>query len=220
MLNHYEGDNLSPERTPDMFDAWAAEYDYYIGEGKDSFPFLGYDSILDRIVELANPNSNQKILDVGIGTGNLAQRFIKYNCDIWGIDFSKRMLDEAAKKLPSVRLLQVDIQSEWPSELRLSFDRIVSAYTLHHLKVEEKVDIIQRMAKDLLEPSGRIIIGDVSFLTIDNRNAARMKLGRIWDDDEYYWAADEIRDLLIEQNFDVAYEQVSEYGGIYNISKM
>jgi len=203
-----------------MFDSWAAEYDYYIRVGKVSFPFLGYDKVLDRIVELAKPDSNQKILDVGIGTGNLAYRFIKYGCDIWGIDFSSRMLDEAAKKIPNVRLLKVNIQSEWPSELRVGFDRIVSAYTLHHLKVDEKVDAIQRMARDLLASSGKIVIGDVSFQTTNDRRVARKKLGGIWDDDEYYWAADEILDLLSENNFDVAYEQISEYGGIYSISEM
>ncbi len=203
-----------------MFDSWASEYDYYIDIGKRSFPFLGYDRVLDRIVELAKPDSNQKILDVGIGTGNLAQRFIKYDCDIWGIDFSSRMLEEAAKKLSNIRLLQVNIKSEWPSELRVNFDKIVSAYTLHHLKIEEKVNTIHRMVKDLLAPSGTIVIGDVSFRTLNDLDTARKTLGGIWDDDEYYWAADEIMELLTERNLDVTYNQISEYGGVYRISEI
>jgi putative AdoMet-dependent methyltransferase len=210
---------LSPERTPDMFDAWAEEYDYYLDVGKNNFPLIGYNRVLDRIVELAEPEPHHKILDVGIGTGNLAQRFVKYDCEIWGIDFSSKMLEEAAKKLPNIRLLRADVQSDWPSELKVGFNRIVSAYTIHHLKLAEKVDAIERMSRDLLEPSGSIIIGDVSFQTIKARDIARKKLGSEWDDDEFYWAADEILDSMMEKGFNVMYEQISEYAGIYKIRR-
>ena len=208
---------MCPERTPEMFDAWALDYDNYIGIGKLSFPFSGYDSVLDRIVELANPKPGLKILDIGIGTGNLAQKFLEYECEIWGIDYSSRMLEEAKKKLPNVKLVLADIMSEWPSDLRIGFDRIVSAYTLHHLRIEGKVTAVQRMAKELLRENGRLIIGDISFLTAEARVKARANLETVWDDDEYYWAADEFKDMMLGNGFTIDYEQISEYGGIYII---
>lgn len=204
---------MSPERTPELFDSWAASYDYFIEIGKESFPFLGYDDVITRIVELADPSPNMKILDVGIGTGRLAQRFLEFDCEIWGIDFSSRMLEEAKKKVPDAHLLQVDIRSMWPSELRVGFDRIVSAYTLHHLKLESKILAVQRFANELLQEEGRIVVADISFPTVKTREQARQKLRGVWDDDEYYWAADEFE----VEGLNITYEQISEYGGIYVI---
>ncbi|MFW9788803.1 MAG: class I SAM-dependent methyltransferase [Candidatus Thorarchaeota archaeon] len=204
---------MSPERTPELFDSWASSYDYFIEAGKDSFPFLGYDDVLSRVVDHANPEPGMKILDVGIGTGCLAVRFSEFDCEIWGIDYSSRMLEEARKKVPNAQLLHVDVRSEWPPQLS-EFDRVVSAYTLHHLTLEDKTEAVQRMANELLKEGGRIIIADISFPTVKTREQARKKLGYEWDDDEYYWAADEFKIA----GMDIAYEQVSRYGGVYIIT--
>ncbi|MFW9794805.1 MAG: hypothetical protein ACFFEE_10910 [Candidatus Thorarchaeota archaeon] len=84
---------MSPERSPELFDAWAADYDFFIKVGSDSFPFRGYDDVLNRIVELADPKPDSRILDVGIGTGNLALRFVQLGCDVWGMA-SSNILEE------------------------------------------------------------------------------------------------------------------------------
>ncbi len=206
---------MSPERSPELFDAWASDYDNFIKSGSNSFPFAGYDDVLNRIVQLANPEPGMKILDVGIGTGNLAQRFLDFDCEIWGMDYSSRMLEEARKKTPDVKLLQVDVRSEWPSNLKVGFDRIVSAYTLHHLNLEGKIDVIKRMSSELLKEGGNIIIGDISFPTFSARAKAREQLAHVWDDYEYYWAADEFKTMIWGEGLYIAYEQISDYGGIY-----
>jgi putative AdoMet-dependent methyltransferase len=206
---------MSPERSPELFDAWASDYDNFIKAGSDSFPFAGYDDVLNRIVQLASPEPGMKILDVGIGTGNLAQRFLDLDCEIWGMDYSTKMLEEARKKAPDVKLLHVDVRSDWPSDLKVGFDRIVSAYTLHHLNLEGKIDVIKRMSIELLQEGGSIIVGDVSFPTFSARAKAREQLAHVWDDYEYYWAADEFKTMIWGEGFYAAYEQISEYGGIY-----
>jgi putative AdoMet-dependent methyltransferase len=208
---------MSPERTPELFDSWASNYDYWIEIGSDSFPFRGYDDVLNRIVELTNPEPGSRILDIGIGTGNLALRFVPHSCEIWGIDYSARMLEEAEKKVPEAHLIQLDVESEYPTELRVDFDYIVSAYTLHHLTLDRKVTVVKRLANELLKEGGSIIIGDVSFLTFAKRAEARKKLASQWDDYEYYWAADEFDNMISGQGLLVTYEQISDYGGVYVI---
>ena len=208
---------MSPGRSPELFDAWAADYDYFIKTGADSFPFRGYDDVLNRIVELADPKRGSRILDVGIGTGNLAKRFVEFDCEIWGIDYSSKMLEEAKKKVPDAQLLQVDVESEWPSDLTVGFDSIVSAYTLHHLTLERKITAVKRMSDELLRESGSIIMGDISFPTFSARAKAREQLASFWDDDEYYWAADEFKTMIWGQGLYVAYEQISDFGGVYII---
>ncbi len=208
---------MTPRRTPEMFDRWAATYDDMIEYSKNSFPFAGYDQLLDRIVELCSPRPGMKILDLGIGTGGLAKRFVEYDCEIYGMDFSGRMLELAGQKLPKATLIQGDIGSEWPSELSLKFDRVVSTYTIHHFDTNEKIDLIHRIIDELLIENGVLIIGDISFRTSAERSQARKKLGAEWDDSEFYWAADIIQTMMRGTGVIIAYEQVSWCGGIYII---
>ncbi|MHA2152837.1 MAG: class I SAM-dependent methyltransferase [Candidatus Thorarchaeota archaeon] len=197
---------MSPERTPELFDAWAENYDYWIEISRDSFPFRGYDEVLDRIVDLSN------------GTGNLALKFVEFDCEIWGIDYSSRMLEKAMKKVPDVHLHHVDVESAYPAELKVGFDSIVSAYTLHHLTLERKVTAIKRLSSELLLDGGCIVVGDISFPTSAARDMARVRLGNDWDDYEYYWAADAFIAKMSEAEFQVTYDQVSDYGGVYKIT--
>lgn len=210
-------DKMSGRRTPEMFDRWADTYDDMLKFSKTSFPFAGYDKVLDRIVNLSTPKAGMRILDLGIGTGELAKRFSKFDCEIWGLDFSSRMLELASEKIPSARLLLSDIASEWPSELSCRFDRVVSAYTLHHFNLDEKVQIIRRIMNELLVEKGVLVIGDISFQSFFELEEARKELGAEWDDSEFYWSADTIQMMTRRTGIYVTYEQVSFCGGIYLI---
>jgi putative AdoMet-dependent methyltransferase len=207
---------MTPERTPELFDQWAEDYDDVIERWSGSFPFLGYNDVLNRIVELADPKPGMKILDVGTGTGTLAQKFLDYDCELWGLDYSQKMLEKAKEKLPNCNLVQLDIRDEWPTELS-DFDRVVSAYALHHLNLDGKLEVIQRMLGNLITEDGRIVIGDVSYPTFAARAEARRELLHVWDDSEYYWAADVIKNMLWGQGAHIAYEQISSCAGIYII---
>ena len=207
---------MTPERTPELFDQWAEGYDNMIERWSDSFPFLGYDDVLNRIVELTDPKPGMKILDVGTGTGALAQKFLDFDCEIWGVDYSRKMLEKAEEKMPDCQFIQLDIRADWPPELA-GFDRVVSAYALHHLNLEGKIEVIKRMLNDLITDDGRIVIGDVSYPTFAARARARQEILDLWDDSEYYWAADVIKNMLWGQGAHVVYEQISSCAGVYLI---
>ena len=207
---------MTPERTPELFDQWAADYDDMIGRWSGSFPFIGYEDVLNRIVELADPKPGMKILDVGTGTGALAEKFVRYDCELWGLDYSQKMLEKAKEKIPNCNLVQLDIREPWPKELS-GFDRVVSAYALHHLNLEGKLEVIQRMLRDLISEDGRLVIGDVSYPSFAERAVARRQLLDVWDDSEYYWAADVIKNMLWGEGVHVVYEQVSSCAGVYLI---
>ncbi|MGY5854380.1 MAG: class I SAM-dependent methyltransferase [Candidatus Thorarchaeota archaeon] len=208
---------MSPERTPELFDAWAENYDYYAENWSDTFPFIGYKDVLNRIVELCQPEPGMKVLDLGIGTGAVAQRFIEAGCEVWGVDFSGKMLEKAREKIPSAHLIQADIRSQWPDELQMDFDRIVSAFVFHHFDFDSKMNLIRRMVSDSLRDKGRIVIGDVSFRTFAEHSDVRKELSDSWDDDEYYWAADLVITMLRSEGVYVSYEQVSSCAGVYAI---
>jgi putative AdoMet-dependent methyltransferase len=198
---------------PRSFDEWAASYDGDVRDRND-FPFLGYEVVLDRVVAAAEPAIPRTVLDLGVGTGNLAKRFADLGCEVWGLDFAPRMLAEAARKLPAAQLAQADIMAGWPAAFRRRFDLIVSAYTFHHFTLEKKIALLRRMGRDHAAPGGRIIIADLSFPTADALTRTREKWRDVWDE-EHYWIAQEAVPACEAAGFRTRYEQVSEVAGIY-----
>lgn len=209
-------DNLFP---PEEFDAWAASYDLDIDAYSSDFPFDGYSRVLKTIVDLATPKPGNAVLDLGIGTGNLALPFAELGCDIWGLDFSAEMLARAQGKLPDAILGQVDLRAEWPPAFQRRFDCIVSAYTFHHFVLEEKVRLVQRLLNEYLSPGGRLVIGDLAFHDAADEDALRRALGAEWEQ-EYYWLADETLAALTTAGIPSRFIKVSSCAGVFQIGSM
>lgn len=65
-----------------------------------------------EIVQVAGVNADDRILDVGTGTGVLIQYMLEFGVpaeSITGCDLSSEMLSEAAKRYPGVKFIQSDI---------------------------------------------------------------------------------------------------------------
>ncbi len=199
-----------------LFDEWAARYDEKMSTGR-GFPFDGYELVLNEIVWLADVRSGMAVLDVGIGTGNLAMRFAELGCEVWGIDFSGKMLAKAREKLPGAMLVQADVLGDWPPEVTRRFDRIVSGYVLHEFDLAAKIKLLRRLVHSYLADGGRVVIGDIAFNTVLNRSQARGVWSDDWEDDEFYWAADEATEACENAGLQVTYGQVSSCAGVFLI---
>lgn len=200
-----------PERAG-IFDRWAERYDRSVQS--DTGLHEGYGQVLDLVVRSADARPGMRVLDLGIGTGNLAQRFLALGCEVWGTDFSPAMLAKARAKLPQVKLLQMDLLVDrWPEDLaRERFDRIVSTYVFHEFDLATKVGLMACLARDQLAPRGHLVIGDVSF---PNRRALEEAGADHWDEDEEYWAADEAITACAAAGLEATYTQVSRCGGVF-----
>ena len=207
---------MSCDDRSHLFDAWAGHYEWSV-RSTSGFPFDGYEQVLDEIVRLAAVQSHMRVLDLGIGTGNLAKRFVSLGCTVCGTDFSPKMLAEARVNLPRVRLVEADLLGDWPVLLDRRFDRIVSAYVFHEFDLSTKISLLQRLADDHLTDGGRIIIGDISFPTAQAREEGHQRWLRIWDEQEDYWAADEAITACEKAGLHLRYTQVSSCGGTFVI---
>jgi len=149
------------------FDQLAAVYDEEVEQGSPAHlrPFakeIGgkYALLLDRMVEWIAPRAREQGLDIGIGTGNLAERFLAQGAMMSGLDQSQSMLNESRRKLPNLptRL------GNWLSVpyFERTFDFVVSSFTLHHLTEEQKPLALEEMTR-VLKPRGRICLVDVMF---------------------------------------------------------
>lgn len=145
------------------FDNWADSYDNDVLEDITNIKmYKNYNLILDSVYNLAVDfnNSNISVLEIGVGTGNLAGRFLENNYDIVGIDQSREMLNVAKKKYLKLKV-RIGEFLKIPFDNK-AFDVIVSTYAFHHLNNEEKSIAIGEMLR-VLKDNGKIIIGDLMF---------------------------------------------------------
>jgi len=200
------------------FDKWAGEYDASIKRHSKGYPFEGYYDVLSYVHSLIKESKETKILDAGVGTGLLTYELYKKGAQIYGFDFSEKMLELAKQKMPKGKFYCYDFKYGLPKDLDgAKFDYIVSSYAIHHLDDEEKVNFILKL-KGILKENGKIIIADISFKNYKDllycRNISRSK----WDDDEIYIVADKMVKRLTEFGLIVRYTQASSCAGVLEIN--
>ena len=136
------------------------------------------------------------VLDIGFGTGMLTAKLYENGCEIYGQDFSSRMIELAYAKMPNAHLCQGDFTMGLAEPLkRQSYDFIVATYSIHHLRDDQKIAFLRELL-DYLKDDGKILIGDVAFETRKELNQCKEKCGNEWDDDEIYCVADELRTVF------------------------
>jgi 2-polyprenyl-3-methyl-5-hydroxy-6-metoxy-1,4-benzoquinol methylase len=149
---------------------------------------VGLERVVQAVVEAASPRPGMAAVDLGCGGGQLAIPLAKGGAEVIAIDISPKMievLDEKAAELGLDITTRVSaLQSvALPTD---SLDLVVSNYTMHHLKDDEKAATV-RAAVSWLRPGGRIVVGDMMFgrggASRDREiiaAKARVLLGRGW----------------------------------------
>lgn len=196
-----------------LFDDWAKEYDQAVKDFSD-FPFGGYEQVLEEMIRSSGLSAGQSVLDLGTGTGNLALKFANQGCRVWGSDFSAEMLAIACSKAPQVTFIQADLLTEWPGNLPDRFNIISAAYVLHEFRLETKIRLLALLVGHL-ENNGRLLVGDISFPDETVRELGHAHWKGSWDEDEYYWAADETEQACQKIGLAVQYKQISPCAGVY-----
>lgn len=155
------------------FDRWAASYDQAVhGVGAGYLPHINYDQVLDEVTRLVAGAG--LVLDIGIGTGNLAQRITLINGSaVIGVDQSREMLLRAREKLPQAELLEGNFLALPLGERAV--DAVVTTYALHHLNEDHKRLAVAEMVR-VLKPGGKIVIGDNMFQSQAAREAEHQRL--------------------------------------------
>jgi predicted TPR repeat methyltransferase len=195
-----------------IFERWAERYDESVQTDKGIF--ASYGLVLAEVIRAAGVKAGMRVLELGVGTGNLAQRFVALGCQVWGTDFSPAMLEIARVKAPEVTLIQMDLTAEWPEALQQRFDRIVTTFVLHEFDLAAKIGLLQRLATHHLVEQGLIIVGDVAFVTADER---RQSGAESWDEDEYYWAADETMAASAGTGLEFTFKLISWCTGVFPV---
>ena len=98
---------------------------------------------------------NSKILDVGCGTGNLVNKFVKKGYKIKGVDKSKAMVDKASEKYPGCDFIHADALDSMSHQPN-SFTHILCTYfTIYYM--EDKLTFFKN-AYEWLKKNGTLTL--------------------------------------------------------------
>lgn len=199
------------------FDVWADGYDESVrlADENDAYPFAGYAAILKEIYGRVCASGAKAVLDIGFGTGTLAGQLYQQGCDVFGQDFSSRMIQLAQGKMPRAQLYQGDFSLGLVQELKQQrYDAIIATYALHHLTDEQKAAFLQELLP-LLQDNGCIYVGDVAFATRAQLEQCKAQAGDDWDASEIYFVYDELKQAFPQLRF----EPVSHCAGLLTLKK-
>lgn len=125
---------------------------------------LGYGQAQrNRVIDLLHLKPDEKLLDVGCGTGTLLvlakKRYL--NLDMTGIDIDTKALEIAEKKAikeeVNIRFIQSGVQ-KLPFKDAF-FDVVVSTLIFHHLPTEVKRAALEEIYR-VLSKNGRFLLAD------------------------------------------------------------
>jgi ubiquinone/menaquinone biosynthesis C-methylase UbiE len=124
---------------------------------------LGFDAAWRALVEGAAIAPAHRVLDLGCGTGGLTLLIKRLHprADVVGLDPDPRALARARRKADRAAL-SVQLDQGFGDALPYpdgAFDRVLSAFVLHHLAAEEKEPTL-REARRVLRPGGALHLLD------------------------------------------------------------
>ena len=137
------------EKTKNHFDKTASEYN-------DSSDGKFVEGMYDALVKEIQKSESGRILDVGCGNGNLFTLLPDGKYELYGVDFSKNMIDEAKMNCKTQATFSVADAESLPFDDD-SFDMIVCNASFHHYTRPD--DVLKEMRR-VLKPSGKLLIGD------------------------------------------------------------
>jgi tRNA (cmo5U34)-methyltransferase len=150
-----------------------------------------YEELQERAIA-AIPFAPERVLELGMGTGETTRRLIQAYPDAWviGLDSSPDMVFRAREMYDDVQLARIeDPLPDGP------WDLVIGVLSVHHLRAEQKRELFRRVR----EHSRALVIGDlvtaeVAVTPIEEgydfpESAADLAA---WSGGEVTWAADDL----------------------------
>jgi SAM-dependent methyltransferase len=125
----------------------------------------GFLALRDEILELARLRPEDRLLDVGAGTGLLAIAAAPRVAHVSALDVAPAMCRHLARKFDRCGIENADVLVNGATDLPLpdgTIDVVVSNYCFHHLSDAEKTQALAQIRR-VLRPGGRLVFADMMF---------------------------------------------------------
>ncbi|MCX6215742.1 methyltransferase domain-containing protein [Spirosoma sp.] len=105
------------------------------------------------VLTLLNPKPDERILDLGCGTGELTAQIAESGAEVVGLDASPSMIAKARQSFPHLSFQEGDARNFGANQ---PFDALFSNATLHWVKETDQPSVLSA-AFNALKPSGRFV---------------------------------------------------------------
>ncbi|RSM59520.1 methyltransferase type 11 [Actinoplanes sp. ATCC 53533] len=141
----------------------------------------GVGRIHERLLDRADLRRGQRVLEIGCGTGNLLTALGRRRLDVEavGIDPDPAALRRSRRKAAR-RSLPIRLEQAFAGELPLpddGFDRVLSAFMLHHLDEAERLRALREVRR-VLRPGGQLHVVDVDGTPSGRKTHGHPRLAR------------------------------------------
>lgn len=181
--------------------------------------------ICHRLLEYAQVEAGQTILDIGTGTGHLAIALAQIIGDkgrVVGIDISPRMLEQARIKVDELRFKNIELQLADAEALDYpinTFDRILCANTFPWLEDKEAT---LRLWHQFLKPGGQISIhtpADTAYIGAVVLRRVFAKHGILLEASNRLGSVEQCQNLFANAGFESIEIETEQRGSYTNLDK-
>ena len=109
---------------------------------------------------LLQPQAEQKILEIGCGTGHFTLEMVQKGCRITGIDQAPKMLQQAQTKL-SAYSKQVQLQIMDAQKLEYADNQFDSVFSMATLEFITDPQVAYHQMYRVVKPGGTIVLGTI-----------------------------------------------------------
>lgn len=143
----------------------AKNWDQHVEHMEQLAATRAFREIRDLIIELAELQASDRLLDIGAGTGLLALAAAPRVARVSAVDVSPAMCRRLRERRELLGVANIEVLTESATNLPLAdgtTDVVVSNYCFHHLGDREKVRALAEIAR-VLRPGGRLVFADMMF---------------------------------------------------------
>lgn len=195
-----KGERLSMDTIKRTNDSWNAK----LYDNKHFF----VSNYGNSLIELLAPRKGEKVLDLGCGTGDLANTLYENGVEIIGVDKSENMVEQAIRKYPHIEFL---VQDATELNYHSEFNAVFSNATLHW--VQPAIQALHGIYHSL-KKGGRFVAefgGKGNVQTITDEIIHQIKeAGFYFQKEQFPWFYPSIAEystLMEEAGFRVAFAQ-------------
>lgn len=184
-------------------DGVAASYDRLAGEyAGNIFDELSRKPLDRALLARFAEETEGPVCDLGCGPGHVARHLHSLGAEVFGVDISEGMIEEARRRNPDIEFRRGDMLSLDADDD--SWGGIVAFYSIIHLPREEVPSALGEMRR-VLRPGGLLLL---SFHVGEEIRHVEELWGREVSLDFHFFRAEEIESFLEEASFEV--EEVVE----------